>query len=57
MGVKMTSKEKKLIEEAINILSTYRIDSKESMGWAIQRGIDFLKTNFKIKDKNEIFNS
>jgi hypothetical protein len=53
----MTSKEKKLIEEAINILSTYRIDSKESMGWAIQRGIDFLKTNFKIKDKNEIFNS
>tara|TARA_R100001443_G_scaffold10426_1_gene20096 strand:- start:1447 stop:1611 length:165 start_codon:yes stop_codon:yes gene_type:complete len=54
----MTSKEKKLIEEAINILSAYRIDSKESMGWAIQRGISFLETNFNIKEKwNEVSNS
>ena len=39
---------REVIEEAIKILSSYRIDSKESMSWAIHEGIDFLKENFDI---------
>ena len=48
---------REVVEEAINILSAYRMDSPQSMGWAIQRGVDFLKTNFNIKEKHEISNS
>ena len=48
---------KEVVEEAINILNTYQMDSPQSMGWAIQKGVDFLKTNFNIKDKHEILNS
>ena len=44
---------REVISEAIKILSTYRIDSKESMSWAINEGIDFLKVNFDIENKNE----
>ena len=54
----MTSKERKLIKEAIRILNTYQMDSPQSMGWAIQRGINFLEDNFNIKEKwNEVSNS
>ena len=44
---------REVISEAIKILSTYRIDSKESMSWAINEGIDFLKVNFDIENKNK----
>tara|TARA_B100000073_G_C23582398_1_gene512794 strand:+ start:538 stop:747 length:210 start_codon:yes stop_codon:yes gene_type:complete len=43
---------REVVSEAVKILSAYRMDSPQSMGWAIQRGVDFLKTNFNIKDKN-----
>ncbi len=39
---------REVIEEAVKILSSYRIDSKESMSWALHEGIDFLKENFDI---------
>ena len=41
---------REVVEEAIKILSTYRIDSKESMSWAINEGVNFLKENFDIKE-------
>ena len=40
---------REVISEAIKILSTYQLDSKQSMGWAIQRGTDFLKENFNLE--------
>ena len=43
---------REVVREAIKILSTYQLDSKQSMGWAIQNGIEFLKENFSIKDDN-----
>ena len=47
---------KEVIEEAVKILSTYRIDSKESMSWAIHEGINFLKENFDISESKKISN-
>jgi len=44
---------REVIEEAIKILSSYRIDSKESMSWALHEGVGFLKENFDIENKNE----
>ena len=44
---------REVIEEAIKILSSYRIDSKESMSWALHEGVEFLKENFDIGNKNE----
>mgnify|MGYP003127589465 CR=1 FL=1 len=44
---------KEVVEEAIKILSSYRIDSKESMSWALHEGVEFLKENFDIGNKNE----
>ena len=41
---------REVIGEAIKILSTYRVDSSESMGWAIQECKEFLRVNFDIKD-------
>ena len=41
---------REVVMEAIKILSTYRIDSPESMGWAIQECKRFLRVNFDIKD-------
>ena len=42
---------REVIDEAIKILSSYRIDSKESMSWALHEGVNFLKENFDIEDK------
>ena len=39
---------REVIGEAIRILNTYQMDSPQSMGWAIQRGTDFLKENFNL---------
>ena len=50
---------REVVSEAIRIINTYQMDSSKSMEWAIQRGTEFLKANFSIKEdnKNEIFNS
>ena len=48
---------REVIEEAIRILNSHIISDSQSKSWAIDRGINFLKTNFDIKDKHEIFNS
>lgn len=39
-----------VVREAIRIMSTYRIDSPESMGWALHEAKVFLEHNFDIKD-------
>ena len=44
---------REVVREAIKILSTYRIDSPQSMMWAMQRCEDFLRVNFGIKEFNE----
>ena len=41
---------REVVREAVKILSTYRIDSPQSMGWAIQECKEFLRVNFNIKD-------
>ena len=41
---------REVVREAIKILSTYRIDSPESMGWAIQECQEFLRVNFDLMD-------
>ena len=41
---------REVVREAVKILSTYRVDSPESMGWAIQECKEFLRVNFNIKD-------
>ena len=41
---------REVVREAVKILSTYRVDSPESMGWAIQQCKEFLRVNFNIKD-------
>ena len=51
------NKTKEKIKEAITILKRHNQFDSQSKSWAIQRGIDFLKKEFNIKDKNEIFNS
>jgi|TARA_B100000214_G_scaffold296438_1_gene226301 hypothetical protein len=43
---------KEVIEEAIRIFNSHNMFDKHSMGWAIDRGINFLETNFDIKDKS-----
>ena len=45
---------REVIEEAIRILNSHNMFDKHSMGWAIDRGIHFLKENFDIKEKYEI---
>tara|TARA_B100000287_G_C20572012_1_gene756948 strand:+ start:213 stop:437 length:225 start_codon:yes stop_codon:yes gene_type:complete len=40
---------REVIGEAIRILNTYQMGSPQSMGWAIQRGTDFLKENFDLE--------
>lgn len=39
-----------VVKQCIKIMSTYRIDSPESMGWAINDAKQFLKINFDIKE-------
>tara|TARA_R100001480_G_scaffold113439_1_gene114052 strand:- start:269 stop:475 length:207 start_codon:yes stop_codon:yes gene_type:complete len=44
------SKTKEKIKEAITILKRHNQFDSRSKSWAIQRGIDFLETNFNIKN-------
>ena len=44
---------REVVSEAIKILSTYQLDSPQSMGWAIQNGIEFLKENFSIRNNEQ----
>ena len=49
---------REVIEEAIRIFNSHNMFDAQSMGWAIDRGISFLETNFDIKEKwNEVSNS
>ena len=49
---------REVIREAIRILNSHNMFDKQSMGWAIDRGIHFLETNFDIKEKwNVVSNS
>ena len=41
---------REVIEEAIRILNSHNMFDKQSMGWAIDRCIGFLETNFDIRD-------
>ena len=41
---------REVIEEAIRILNSHNMFDKQSMGWAIDRGINFLETNFDVGD-------
>ena len=45
---------REVISEAIRILNSYSMFDSQSKSWAIDRGIDFLETNFDIKEKYEI---
>ena len=49
---------REVIEEAIRILNSHVISDSQSKSWAIDKGINFLETNFDIKEEcNEISNS
>ena len=49
---------REVVKKAIDILNSHNMFDKQSMGWAIDRGIHFLETNFDIEEKwNEISNS
>ena len=39
------------MKKAIDILNSHNMFDKQSMGWAIDRGIHFLETNFDIEEK------
>ena len=41
---------REVVEEAIRILNSHNMFDKQSMGWAINRGISFLETNFNVGD-------
>ena len=41
---------REVVGEALRILSTYRMDSPQSMGWVIQQCKEFLRVNFDIKE-------
>ena len=42
---------REVVEEAIRILNSHNMFDKQSMGWAIDRCVGFLETNFDIKEK------
>ena len=49
---------REVISESIRILNSHNMFDKQSMGWAIDRGINFLEENFDIKEEwNEVSNS
>ena len=49
---------REVISEAIRILNSHNMFDKQSMGWAIDRTINFLEENFDIKEEwNEVSNS
>tara|TARA_Y100000996_G_scaffold202757_1_gene158925 strand:+ start:1462 stop:1665 length:204 start_codon:yes stop_codon:yes gene_type:complete len=41
---------REVVEEAIRIFNSHNMFDKQSMGWAINRGISFLETNFNVGD-------
>ena len=43
---------REVISEAIRILNSHNMFDSQSKSWAIDRGIDFLKTNFDIGEDN-----
>jgi len=43
---------REVVGEAVKILSTYRMDSPQSMGWAIQECKEFLRVNFDLEESN-----
>ncbi len=43
---------REVISEAIRILNSHSMFDSQSKSWAIDRGIDFLKTNFDIGEDN-----
>ena len=44
---------REVVKEALKILSTYRMDSPESMGWAIQECKEFLRVNFNLRRQKD----
>ena len=42
---------KEVVEEAIKILGEYNRSDLRSAEWSLNRGINFLKDNFDIEDK------
>ena len=44
---------REVIAEAVKILSTYRVDSPQSMMWAMQECQEFLRVNFNLRRKND----
>ena len=49
---------REVVKKAIDILNSHNMFDKQSMGWAIDRGINFLEENFDIKEEwNEVSNS
>ena len=42
---------REVVKKAIDILNSHNMFDKQSMGWAIDRGIHFLETNFDIEEK------
>ena len=44
---------REVVGEALRILSTYRMDSPQSMGWAIQECKEFLRVNFNLRRQKD----
>ena len=42
---------REVVKKAIDILNSHNMFDKQSMGWAIDRGIHFLETNFDIEEE------
>ena len=42
---------REVVKKAIDILNSHNMFDKQSMGWAIDRVIHFLETNFDIEEK------
>ena len=44
---------REVVKEALKILNTYRVDSPQSMMWAMQECQEFLRVNFNLRRKND----
>ena len=44
---------REVVSEALKILSTYRMDSPQSMMWAMQECQEFLRVNFNLRRKKD----
>tara|TARA_Y100000004_G_scaffold77802_1_gene87560 strand:- start:258 stop:584 length:327 start_codon:yes stop_codon:yes gene_type:complete len=44
---------REVVMEAIKILSTYQLNSSQSMMWAMQQCEEFLRVNFNLRRKHE----